>query len=217
MNEPFRIIFEDEYIAVLDKQAKILVLPSPKKEKYTLTALLQEKLKIPVYPCHRLDRETTGLIIYAKNRLTQEKIMNQFRAGTIKKNYLAFVRGRLKQKKGMLSGYVIDKEGKKFGEKPKKAKTAYRVLIERSDYSMLALEPFTGRTNQLRIQLADIGNPILGERKYAFGRDFRIKFKRLALHACFLSFNHPATGKRLQFELDLPPDMKTFLSNANIR
>ncbi|MDD4183755.1 MAG: RluA family pseudouridine synthase [Candidatus Omnitrophica bacterium] len=215
MKEPFRIIFEDDYIVVLEKQAKILVLPTPKKEKYTLTALLGEKLKIPVYPCHRLDRETSGLIIYGKSRLTQEKIMNQFRAGTIKKNYLAFVRGRLKQKKGMLSGYVIDREGARFGEKPKKAKTAYRVLIERNDYSMLVLEPFTGRTNQLRIQLADIGNPILGERKYAFGRDFRVKFKRLALHACFLSFNHPATGKRLQFEIDLPEDMKTFLSGKS--
>ncbi|MFA5008592.1 MAG: RluA family pseudouridine synthase [Candidatus Omnitrophota bacterium] len=217
MNEPFRIIFEDDYIIVLEKIAKILVLPTPKKEKHTLTALLQEKLKIPVYPCHRLDRETTGLIIYAKSRLIQERIMNQFRAGTIKKRYLAFVRGRLKQKQGMFSGYVIDKEGKKFGEKPKKAKSAYRVLIERNFYSMLELEPFTGRTNQLRIQLAKIGNPILGERKYAFGRDFRVNFKRLALHACFISFHHPISGKKIQFDLNLPKDMEAFLSNTNYR
>ncbi|MDD4954925.1 MAG: RluA family pseudouridine synthase [Candidatus Omnitrophica bacterium] len=212
MKEPFRIIFEDEYIVVLEKQAKILTLPSPKKEKYTLTSLLEEKLKKPVYPCHRLDRETTGLIIYAKSRNIQERIMNEFRQGIVKKKYIAFVRGRLKQRRGMLSGYVIDKEGKRFGEKPKKAKSGFYVLSERNNYSVVELEPLTGRTNQLRIQLADAGCPILGERKYAFGRDFRVNFRRLALHACFISFIHPTTGKKLNFRLDLPSDMKTFLS-----
>lgn len=211
MIEPFSIIYEDDYVVVLNKRAKILVLPTPKKEKYTLTSLLQEKLKIPVYPCHRLDRETTGLIIYAKAKNMQERIMNQFRQGIVKKKYLAFVRGKLEQKRGIFSGYVLDKEGRQFGEKPKKAKSAYRVLIERSYYSMLELEPFTGRTNQLRIQLAKAGCPILGERKYAFGRDFKVSFKRLALHASFISFNHPVSNNKLQFSLDLPPDMETFI------
>lgn len=212
MKEPFRVIFEDDYIVVLDKQAKILVLPSPKKEKYTLTSLLEEKLKKPVYPCHRLDRETTGLIIYAKARNIQERVMNEFRQGIVKKRYIAFIRGRLKDRSGMLSGYVLDREGKRFGEKPKKAKARFYVISIFKNYSVVELEPLTGRTNQLRIQLADAGCPILGERKYAFGRDFRVNFKRLALHACFISFDHPVSGKRLNFKLDLPPDMKMFLS-----
>lgn len=215
MEKAFKIIFEDEYLVVLEKIAKILTLPSPKKEKYTLVSLLREELKQPVYPCHRLDRETSGLIIFAKSSDIQERIMNQFRQGLVKKKYIAFVKGKLRQPKGMLSGYVLDREGERFGERPKKAKTVYRLLGERSGYSIIELEPFTGRTNQLRIQLAKIGNPILGERKYAFGRDFKIKFKRLALHACFLSFIHPVTNQPLNFKLDLPLDMKTFLSNAN--
>jgi len=212
MKEPFRIIFEDDSIVILEKQAKILTLPSPKKEKYTLTSLLEEKLKKPVYPCHRLDRETTGLIIYAKSRNIQERVMNQFRQGLVKKRYIAFVKGRLRQRSGVFSGYVLDREGKRFGEKPKKAKARFYVILERSHYSMVELEPFTGRTNQLRIQLAQAGCPILGERKYAFGRDFKVNFRRLALHACFISFNHPVSGKKLIFKLDLPPDMKAFLS-----
>ena len=211
MNGPFRIIFEDKYLVVLEKIAKILILPSQKKEKYTLTSLLAQDLKQPVYPCHRLDRETSGLIIYAKSRQMQERVMSQFRQGKIEKKYIAFVRGRLKQKRGVLEGYVLDSEGKRFGEKPKKAKTFYHLIQEKRDYSIVELKPLTGRTNKLRIQLAKIGNPILGERKYAFGRDFKVRFRRLALHACFLRFIHPATHQSLNFKLDLPPDMKTFL------
>ncbi|MDP2922840.1 MAG: RluA family pseudouridine synthase [Candidatus Omnitrophota bacterium] len=216
MNPAFKVIFEDEYLIILEKIAKILILPSPKKEKYTLTSLLQEQLKQAVYPCHRLDRETTGLIIYAKSRDIQERIMNEFRQGKIKKKYIAFVRGRLKQKDGVLEGYVIDSEGKKFGEKPKKAKTFYRVVRQERDYSVAELEPLTGRTNQLRIQLAKIGNPILGERKYAFGKDFKVRFKRLALHASFISFIHPVSNQRLYFKLDFPPDMKAFLDKKSL-
>ncbi len=211
MKEPFKIVFEDDCIIVLEKIAKILILPSPQKEKHTLTSLLEEAIKKPVYPCHRLDRETSGLIIYAKSRNMQERIMNQFRQGLVKKAYIAFVRGRLKQRSGVFSGYVLDREGKKFGEKPKKAKAHFSVIGQRHNYSVVELEPLTGRTNQLRIQLAKAGNPILGERKYAFGRDFAVNFKRLALHACFISFNHPVSGRRLNFRLDLPQDMKTFL------
>ncbi|MEI8349936.1 MAG: RluA family pseudouridine synthase [Candidatus Omnitrophota bacterium] len=211
MQEPFEIIFEDASIAVLNKIARILVQPSPKKEKYTLTALLEEKLKMPVYPCHRLDRETSGLIIYAKSPALQERVMNEFRQGIVKKRYLAFARGRFRQKKGILEGYILDREGKRYGEQPKKAKTSYCVLEEFGDFSVVELEPFTGRTNQIRIQLAKIGNPILGERKYAFGKDFKVRFRRLALHAFFLSFIHPATNQRLQFKLNLPPDMNEFL------
>jgi RluA family pseudouridine synthase len=212
MKEAFKIIFQDQCIIVLEKVARILTLPSPKKEKYTLTSLLSSHLKQAVFPCHRLDRETTGLIIYAKSQALAEKLMDQFRRGEVKKRYLAFVKGRLKQKRGMLCGFILDKEGRRFGEKPKKAKTFYRVVSEFRDFSMVELEPLTGRTNQLRIQLAHIGHPILGERKYAFGRDFKANFRRLALHACFISFIHPASNQRLQFSLALAPDMRAFLS-----
>ena len=209
IREPFKIVFNDEYIVVLNKIAKIVVCPTPKKEKRTLTTLLESAIKEKVFACHRLDRETTGLIVYAKDRSIQQSLMDQFKRGVIKKRYIAFVHGRIKRK-GLFDSYIIDRQGKQFGEKKKRAKTYYRLLGQGQDFSVVELSPLTGRTNQLRIQLADNGNPILGERKYAFGRDFKIRFKRLALHAFFISFVHPVSKHRVDLTIDWPSDMKTF-------
>ena len=215
--QAFDIVFEDEYIIVLNKIAKLLIQPSPKNERWTLTSLLQNEIKTAVYPCHRLDRETTGLIIYAKNKRIQKDIMNEFRRGLVKKKYVAFVKGRIKQVKGFLSGYILDAEGARFKEKPKMAKTNYRVLRAFRYFSAIELMPVTGRTNQLRIQLAKEGNPILGERRYAFRRDFKLDFKRLALHAYFISFVHPVSGQRINLKIDLPDDMKGFLTSRRLQ
>ena len=217
MNKAFKVIFNDEYLVVVNKIAKILVQPSPKKEKITLTSLVAKELAEPVFPCHRLDRETSGLIIYAKSRSTQNEMAQQFKRGEVKKKYLALVKDRLNKRKGLLDDYVIDKEGKRFGEKAKRAKTIYRVLEEFPNFSVLDLEPLTGRTNQLRIQLAKIGCPILGERKYAFGKDFEVKFKRLALHASYLQFLHPISGQKVNLDIDLAPDISEFLQKRRQR
>jgi len=207
----FDIVFNDDYLVVVKKNAKILIQPSPKGEKTTLTSLLQYHLKEKVFPCHRLDRETTGLIIYAKSRDIQKRIMEQFRLKQVKKKYFAFVEGKLKRKKGMLKSRILDREGKIYKEKPKEAKTFFRILKVFKNWSMVELEPITGRTNQLRIQLAQVGNPILGETKYAFRRDFTVKFRRLALHAFYLSFNHPLSREKVSLNIDLPADMREFL------
>lgn len=214
--ESFQIVFNDEYIVVLNKIAKIVVVPTPKKEKHTLTSLLEEKLRGKMFPCHRLDRQTTGLIIYAKSKDIQREIMEEFKMRVIRKKYIAFVKGRLRKKTGCLADYIIDREGVQFGEKPKRAKTLYRIIKELKEFGIVELTPITGRTNQLRIQLAQLGNPILGERKYAFRRDFRVNFKRLALHAFFISFIHPLSRERVSLGIDLPEDMKDFLSNEDI-
>ncbi|MBN2484178.1 MAG: RluA family pseudouridine synthase [Candidatus Omnitrophica bacterium] len=218
MNIPYTIVFEDEHLIVLNKIAKLLVQPSPKKEKYTLTSLLNDELgekKQKALPCHRLDRETTGLIIYAKSAHIQSLISNQFRERSVEKKYIAFVQGRLKRPKGILKGSIIDSEGKRYREKAKPAHSGYRVRRQYRNFCVLELIPLTGRTNQLRIQLKGIGHPILGERKYAYGRDFPVKFRRLALHAFYLRFYHPVTHKFLRFEIDLPEDMAKFLEKYN--
>lgn len=212
-DKAFEIIYEDESLAILNKIAKILVEPSPHGEKHTLTSLISAQLNKTMRACHRLDRETTGLIVYAKNRTIQEKIMQAFKDSRITKKYFAFVRGEVRPHQGKFQGLILDKEGRLHGEKPKMALTIYKVHAVRAGFSVLELTPRTGRTNQLRIQLAQKGHPILGERKYAFGRDFEIKFKRLALHAYFLEFSHPLTGKTLTFRLDLPSDMRQFLES----
>ena len=151
------------------------------------------------------------MIVYAKDRKVKKKIVDQFKRGQVQKRYFALVKGKLKRNKGIFSGEIIDKYGKRFGEKAKPAKTFYRVIKNLGRFSLVDLKPITGRTNQLRIQLAQAGHPILGERIYAFGRDFQVKFGRLALHAAFLSFIHPVSKERVSVEIGLPEDMKTFL------
>ncbi len=215
MKKPFEIIFEDEYLIVINKIAKLIVQPSSKKEKNTLTSVLERTIKLKLFPCHRLDKETTGLIVYAKSKKIQKEFMEEFKRWQVKKKYFAFVKEKLKRKKGFFEGYILDKEGRRFGEKPKKAKTFYRVLKEHKNFSVVELEPFTGRRNQLRIQLAKINNPILGEDKYAFRRDFPVNFRRLALHAFFISFIHPVSGDRVNLSIDFPQDMKDFLPKTN--
>ena len=209
----FNIIFNDEYLLAINKIAKIVVIATPKREKYTLTSLLRKYLQKKVFPCHRLDRETTGIIIYAKSENIQNRIANQFRQGIIEKKYFAFVRGKMRKTRGVIDDYIIDREGKKFGEKPKKAITLYRIIKTRPNFSIVELSPRTGRTNQLRIQLAKLGNPILGESKYAFRRDFKLKFKRLALHAYYINFVHPVSNQVINLKIDLAEDMRIFLKN----
>ncbi len=211
MKKPFQIVFDDDYLIVVNKIAKVLIQASKGEANYTLTSLLQRERGYKVFPCHRLDRETTGLVIYAKSLEIQRKITGQFRRREVKKKYIAFVKGNLKRRRGVWEGKIIDREGRNFGEKSRYAKTFYRVLKNFSGWSILELSPITGRTNQLRIQLAKINHPILGEDKYAFRRDFKVKFKRLGLHAFYLSFTHPVSRQKVTLEIDLAIDMKGFL------
>jgi 23S rRNA pseudouridine1911/1915/1917 synthase len=201
------VIYEDNWLLVLDKPSGLLTIPTPKKELRTLTSILNDELKERgisgrVYPCHRLDRDTSGLIIYSKGKSMQEKMAQEFREKKIKKTYIAFVQGAPKQAKGTIS-YPI--EGRP-------AITNYRVLEQRKDFSIVEVTPSTGRTNQIRIHLKQIGHPLVGESKFAFRRDFQLKAKRSCLHANELEFIHPMTNKAISFTAPLPADMQNFLN-----
>lgn len=205
MNIP--IVYEDDYLLVVDKPSGLLVIPTPKNEKRTLTSILNEDsrnkgLFYHLHPCHRLDRETSGLIIYAKGKSIQQKMMLEFKSRKVKKSYLAFVQGALINDTGEIKNYV---EGKS-------ALTKFKVLERKSNFSVVEVTPFTGRTNQIRIHFKAIGHPIVGETKFSFRKDFALKAKRLCLHARALEFTHPVTGKNISLALDLPLDLKNFLS-----
>lgn len=193
MNIP--IAYEDEWLLVVDKPSGLLTVPTPKNEQRTLTSILN------LYPCHRLDRETSGLIIYAKDKSVQQKMMNEFRDREVKKTYIAFVRGVPYKNAGEIKNKI---EGLS-------AQTRYKVIAKRKDFAIVEVHPLTGRTNQIRIHFKQIGHPVLGETKYAFRRDFKIKAKRLMLQAKELSFPHPVTGAQVQVRLDLAMDMAGFL------
>lgn len=212
----FKILYEDDSLIVIDKPSGMLVIPTPKKETNTLSDLVNRELDsrkslLPgsanAYPCHRLDRETSGIIIYAKGKKMQALMMDEFKKRSVKKSYIAFVRGRVKKDFDTIRTSIYNRNKSRSEE----ALTRYKVVSRRNGFSVLEVEPVTGRTNQIRIHLAGIGYPILGESVYAFRRDFNVRFKRVALHAARIEFIHPVTGKKMSFEAQLPADMESFV------
>ena len=207
MNIP--VVYEDNWIIVLDKPSGLLTIPAPnQRSSRTLTSILdddaQEKgLSHRFHPCHRLDRETSGLIIYAKGKSTQQKFLDMFARREIKKHYLAFVSGTPSPSQGSINKPI---EGRQ-------SVTKYRTIEKRKGFSVLEVQPLTGRTNQIRIHFKSIGHPILGEARFAFRRDFAIKAKRLCLHAKALEFTHPCTGKAVKIDSGTPQDLEAFLDS----
>ena len=211
-DQRYKIIYEDECLIVADKPSGMLVIPTPKKETNTLTDLLNRDLDgrnigANAYPCHRLDRETSGLIIYSKGPAVQKLMMEQFRRREVKKSYIAIVQGKVSRNSDTITSGIYNRNKKR----QESAITKYRVLERKGDLSVLEAEPVTGRTNQIRIHLQKIGHPIVGESVYAFRKDFKLKFKRVCLHAAKLEFKHPVTGRAEKFESPLPGDMEGFL------
>jgi len=204
MNIP--IIFQDEWLLVVNKPAGLLTVPTPKNESRTLTSILNQNaldknLKYRLHPCHRLDRDTSGLLIYAKGKAVAQKMIDAFRDRLVGKKYIAFVHGKLPQLQGTINSAI---EGKT-------ALTKYRVIQEKSNYSVVEVSPVTGRTNQIRIHFKNIQHPLVGEDKFAYRKDFVLRFKRVCLEAKELNFKHPITGKDLKISLDLAPELKDFL------
>lgn len=204
MNIP--VVYEDEWLLVVNKPSGLLVIPTPKKEKRTLTSILDDQAKakdLPYrfHPCHRLDKETSGLIVYAKGKATQKKMMELFKQRKVNKYYIAFVQGRLSFASGEIG---MPLEGRK-------ALTRYKLVTRKKYFDIVDAQPVTGRTNQIRLHFKAIGHPLVGETRFAFRRNFRLKAKRLMLQAKALSFSHPLTNKKLTFNLPLAEDMENFL------
>ncbi|MFA5388372.1 MAG: RluA family pseudouridine synthase [Candidatus Omnitrophota bacterium] len=208
----YSIVHEDEYLIIVNKPSGMLVVPTPKGETNTLTDLLNLELDgrgvtVNAYPCHRIDRETSGLVIYAKGKSIRDAMMDQFKKRLVKKTYIAFAHGVVRKDSDTLKGEV-------YSRKKRKSEfmiTKYRVIERRRDFTIVEVAPLTGRTNQIRLHFKALGNPLVGESVYAFRKDFKLKFKRTALHAKALEFNHPVTGKRMAFNLPLPDDMADFI------
>jgi len=220
MSRTIDVLYEDDQLIVFDKPAGLLVIPSPNKEPHTLTSIVNTQCaqegETRLHPCHRLDRETSGAIIYAKGKKNQQLMMQEFQRHRVKKQYIAFVRGKIKPPEGEIRGAVKDKHKQKYAARARapEAVTRYRVKEVRRGYSVVEVYPLTGRTNQIRIHFKDIGHPLLGERVYAFGKDFEVKFRRVALHARQLIWYHPVLKKSITVESPLAKDMSEFLGHG---
>ncbi|MFH1360529.1 MAG: RluA family pseudouridine synthase [Candidatus Omnitrophota bacterium] len=213
------IVYEDDCCIAFNKPSGLLVIPTPKRESHTLVdivnqAILPLQLSYRLHPCHRLDRDTSGIILFAKGKRNQKLLMDEFHKQMVKKQYIALVHGRLKHPKGTIQSPVLDVDQRKFSRNahPKRALTYYRLMASKKFYSVLEVSPQTGRTNQIRIHFSQIGHPLVGERKYAFAKDFALKFKRTALHASALQWFHPVTKKMIRLEIPLANDMRDFIA-----
>lgn len=200
------IIYEDEWLLIVNKPPGLLTIPTPKKEKRTLTNILnldlrQKDLAYRLHPCHRLDRETSGLIIYAKGKAIQKKMMDMFKKKKIKKTYVAFIQGIPKREQGLIKS-LLDGSS---------AITEYKVIEKRKNFSIVEVTPRTGRKNQIRIHFKRIGHPLVGESRFAFRKDYLLKAKRVCLHAQSLEFIHPITKKFMNLISELAGDLQEFL------
>ncbi|MEW6074827.1 MAG: RNA pseudouridine synthase [Candidatus Omnitrophota bacterium] len=208
MNIP--VAYEDKWLMIMDKPSGLLVIPTPRNETRTLTSILNSDAKAKglayrLHPCHRLDRDTSGLVIYAKGKSLQQAMMRMFKEKKIKKTYLGFVQGALVKAGGRIS-HPIDSQP---------SLTEYNTIKAYKDFTVVKIMPETGRKNQIRIHFKRIGHPLVGERRFAFRKDFAIKAKRLCLHAQQLEFRHPVTGQEVRVESALPEYFKLFLQQHN--
>jgi 23S rRNA pseudouridine1911/1915/1917 synthase len=215
-NIPLNIVYEDAEILVINKPHGMLVHPTKGVRSGTLLNALNYYLNfteagepktekfIRAGLVHRLDKNTSGLMVIAKNPLAHKNLSRHFQRRLVEKKYYAVVEGTIKENCGTIDAPIGRNEEERFwyiAVDGKPAESRFQVIERFTDATLLELEPVTGRTNQLRLHCAYIGHPIIGDDKYG-GREF----ERLCLHAYKLFFWHPNGNHRLEFETELPED-----------
>ena len=222
---PLNIIYEDEYLLALDKPAGIVVHPAPGHYTGTLVnALLHHCKDLSGIGgverpgiVHRLDKDTSGLVMVAKTESAHKSLAAQFKNREILKEYLAIVKGDVKKDKGLIHATIGRHKvhRKKMDTRAlngREASTEYQVVYRCKNWSYLELWPKTGRTHQIRVHLASIHHPIIGDQLYG-GKSADLKMPRHALHAHRLELKHPFTRLDLSFHASLPLDMEAFLQS----
>ncbi len=225
---PLNIIFEDEHLIALDKPAGTVVHPAPGHSSGTLVnALLHHCKNLSGIGgverpgiVHRLDKDTSGLVMVAKTESAHKNLAAQFKKREIHKEYLAIVKGNVKKDSGSIHTSigrhkVHRKKMDTRAPKGREASTRYEVVHRHKNWSFLRLWPKTGRTHQIRVHLASIHHPIIGDQLYG-GKSADLKMPRQALHAHILKLKHPVTGLNLSFQAPLPKDMINFLQSHDM-
>ena len=217
-----RIVFEDDALFVVDKPAGLLAVPLPVRgEAPSVYEIIEDHLrprgKRRPLVVHRIDRDTSGLVVFAKDEAAQTELKGQLRRHEPDRVYLAVVYGHPDPASGVWRDFMvwddealIQKETHPRDPRAKEAISEYRVIESFRDTSLIEVRLYTGKRNQIRLQARLRGHTLVGERRYVFGPDHLrpIDFPRQALHAYRLTFNHPRDGQPMQFEAPLPDDMK---------
>ena len=218
-----KIIYEDRDILVVDKPPGLLTIASTTEKEKTAYHILTDYVrkgyaKSPkrIFIVHRLDRDTSGIVIFAKDERAKNSLQDQW--DKTEKKYLAVVYGKFPEKSGIITSYLAENvvhvvystQNRSVG---KLSTTAYKVLKETRDLSLLEVDLITGRKNQIRVHLAEKGHPIVGDQKY--GKKDNIH-KRMALHAYSISFLQPWNGKRMILTTAVPVYFTSLVGNITL-
>jgi len=217
---PFEIIYEDKYLIVINKPAGLLSIATKDEKRETAYSYLSEHVKKQrrdnkIFVVHRLDRETSGLLLFAKNEQIKRTLQDSWNNSVIERTYIALVEGQIQKQEGIISSFLY--EDRNFimhsvadSSKGQKAVTRFKVLKSNQNWSLLEINLETGRKNQIRVHMQDIGHSVAGDKKYGALTN---PLKRLALHAMKLSFIHPVSNEKMVFETAIPKSFaKIFLS-----
>ena len=206
------ILHEDRDILVVDKPAGLLTVATETDKVRTVHFALTDyirkgtaKSRKEIYVVHRLDKQTSGVLIFAKTETAKINLQGGWKK--TEKEYLAVVHGKFTERSGTITSHLTENKASQVvyattdTTTGKLSHTAYKVLRETKIFSLLEVHPLTGRKNQIRVHLADIGHPVVGDRKYGKKNE---RYDRMALHARSIAFNHPFNGQRLFIEAEVP-------------
>lgn len=205
-----KIVYEDQYIVVVDKAVGILSMAAG-HSSLNVKAVLdnyfhKSRQRCQAHVVHRLDRDTSGLMIYAKDMQTEQALERQWHEAVYDRRYVALLSGRMEQKEGTIANWLKDNSAYITYSSPtdnggKYAVTHFYTLETQGDYSLVQFSLETGRKNQIRVHAADMGHPVCGDVKYGNGDN---PIGRLCLHAYVLYFYHPVTHEKMEFSTPIP-------------
>lgn len=223
----FQVIYSDETLVVVNKEAGLLTVPTDKRESQNLLDLLTKTInpnrRSKLGLVHRLDRETSGLLVFGQDENAAHRLIQQFKDRKPERIYWAIVKGHLETEKGTLRSYL--KSDKALNQRSNQsgdgelAITHYEVIEKYSSASLIKVQLETGRRNQIRAHFAELGHPVLGDQRYEKERAFHRAwpYKRLALHAAVLGFEHPKTQESMRFEQELPKEFTQFFKTGPVQ
>jgi 23S rRNA pseudouridine1911/1915/1917 synthase len=214
-----RVIFEDDHLIVIDKDAGLLSMSAGKEKEKTAYSIVSNhvKRKNPnnkIFIVHRIDRETSGLLLFAKSEDIQEIMQKNWGRMVTERRYLALVEGLVELDQDTITTWLYESKALvmysgRENAGGQKAVTHYRVLSRGHEYSLLEIELETGRKNQIRVHMKDLGHSIAGDKKYGARSN---PIKRMGLHAHILEFTHPVSGKVVRTEIPVPAVFKKAVS-----
>jgi tRNA pseudouridine32 synthase/23S rRNA pseudouridine746 synthase/23S rRNA pseudouridine1911/1915/1917 synthase len=205
------ILHEDQDIIVVDKINGLLTMGTEKEKEKTAYFLLTDyvrkgnpRARSRIFIVHRLDRDTSGILVFAKTESAKRFLQDNWKE--FNKKYVAVVHGKLSEKEGIITSYLVENSAYRMysvnnPEKGKFSKTGFKVIGENANFSLLEIDLFTGTKNQIRVHFAEKGRPVAGDRIYGIPEK---GIKRLALHSYSLILIHPFTKKKMTFETEVP-------------